>query len=101
MDISCCKMRKSQGVGRRVKRQDIIITLTFTEKKFVECVDRREYSGNIEDVSTKEKSKFPQEFFPEVGKQRMVLSQAGEMMFICSTDLSFSLSLSYSHRPML
>ncbi|KAK3886286.1 hypothetical protein Pcinc_009558 [Petrolisthes cinctipes] len=37
----------------------------FEEKKFVECVDRREYSGNIEDVSTKEKSKFPQEFFPE------------------------------------
>ncbi|KAK7067199.1 Type I inositol 1,4,5-trisphosphate 5-phosphatase [Halocaridina rubra] len=35
------------------------------EHKFVDCLDRREYSGNIEDVSTKEKSKFPQEFFPE------------------------------------
>lgn len=40
----------------------------------MECVDRREYSGNIEDVSTKEKSKFPQEFFPEVRKQQMALS---------------------------
>ncbi|XP_042857060.1 inositol polyphosphate-5-phosphatase A-like isoform X3 [Penaeus japonicus] len=37
----------------------------FEEKKFVDCLDRREYSGNIEDVPTKEKSKFPQEFFPE------------------------------------
>ncbi|XP_064094083.1 uncharacterized protein LOC135206655 [Macrobrachium nipponense] len=37
----------------------------FEEKRFVECLDRREYSGNIEDVTTKEKSKFPQEFFPE------------------------------------
>ncbi|XP_045606791.1 uncharacterized protein 5PtaseI isoform X2 [Procambarus clarkii] len=37
----------------------------FKEKKFTDCVDRREYSGNIEDVSTKEKAKFPQEFFPE------------------------------------
>lgn len=37
----------------------------FEEKKFKECLDRREYSGNIEDVTTKEKSKFPQEFFPE------------------------------------
>lgn len=34
--------------------------------KFKDCLDRREYSGNIEDVTTKEKSKFPQEFFPEV-----------------------------------
>ncbi|XP_069937797.1 inositol polyphosphate-5-phosphatase A isoform X1 [Cherax quadricarinatus] len=37
----------------------------FKEKKFMDCVDRREYSGNIEDVATKEKAKFPQEFFPE------------------------------------
>ncbi|XP_069981634.1 uncharacterized protein 5PtaseI isoform X3 [Penaeus vannamei] len=37
----------------------------FEEKRFTDCVDRREYSGNIEDVPTKEKSKFPQEFFPE------------------------------------
>ncbi|KAG7173656.1 Inositol polyphosphate-5-phosphatase A-like [Homarus americanus] len=37
----------------------------FEEMKFTDCLDRREYSGNIEDVSTKEKSKFPQEFFPE------------------------------------
>ncbi|KAG0725424.1 Type I inositol 1,4,5-trisphosphate 5-phosphatase [Chionoecetes opilio] len=37
----------------------------FQEMKFEECLDRREYSGNIEDVTTKEKSKFPQEFFPE------------------------------------
>lgn len=25
------------------------------------------HSGNIEDVASKEKSKFPQDFFPEVG----------------------------------
>lgn len=37
----------------------------FEEKRFTDCVDRREYSGNIEDVPSKEKSKFPQEFFPE------------------------------------
>lgn len=37
----------------------------FEEMKFTDCLDRREYSGNIEDVTTKEKSKFPQEFFPE------------------------------------
>ena len=37
-----------------------------TEKVFKKVEGRTEYSGNIEDVSVKEKAKFPQEFFPEV-----------------------------------
>lgn len=33
---------------------------------FLPVTEKTIYSGNIEDISTKEKSKFPQEFFPEV-----------------------------------
>jgi len=36
------------------------------EQKFLPVTEKNIYSGNIEHVSTKEKSKFPQEFFPEV-----------------------------------
>lgn len=44
--------------------QDIQIW-DFEEKKFINCVGKQEHSGDIEDVPTKEKAKFPQEFFPE------------------------------------
>ncbi|RXG50703.1 Type I inositol 1,4,5-trisphosphate 5-phosphatase, partial [Armadillidium vulgare] len=37
----------------------------FKEKKFVNVDGKEHYVGNIEDVPIKEKSKFPQEFFPE------------------------------------
>jgi len=33
---------------------------------FLPVTEKTIYSGNIEDIATKEKSKFPQEFFPEV-----------------------------------
>lgn len=36
------------------------------ECKFESVGGKEVYSGNIEDVATKEKSKFPQETFPEV-----------------------------------
>jgi hypothetical protein len=37
-----------------------------TEKSFVPVMGHEIHSGNIEDVASKEKSKFPQDFFPEV-----------------------------------
>lgn len=36
------------------------------EQEFLPVTEKNIYSGNIEHVSTKEKSKFPQDFFPEV-----------------------------------
>lgn len=36
------------------------------EQEFLPVIERTIYSGDIEHVTTKEKSKFPQEFFPEV-----------------------------------
>lgn len=38
----------------------------FKEATFLPCVGKETHSGNIEAVETKEKSKFPQNFFPEV-----------------------------------
>lgn len=38
----------------------------FKESKFVQCQGKEIHSGNIEAVVTKEKAKFPQDFFPEV-----------------------------------
>lgn len=38
----------------------------FKESNFVPCQGKEIYSGNIEAVVTKEKAKFPQDFFPEV-----------------------------------
>lgn len=38
----------------------------FKECSFVPCQGKEIYSGNIEAVVTKEKAKFPQDFFPEV-----------------------------------
>lgn len=37
----------------------------FKEATFLPCVGKETHSGNIEAVETKEKSKFPQNFFPE------------------------------------
>lgn len=39
----------------------------FKESKFEGCQGKEIHSGNIEAVVTKEKAKFPQDFFPEVG----------------------------------
>lgn len=39
----------------------------FKQSEFVPVQDIQVFSGNIEAVDTKEKSKFPQHFFPEVG----------------------------------
>jgi len=36
------------------------------EQEFLPVTEKSIYSGNIEHISTKEKSKFPQDFFPEV-----------------------------------
>lgn len=38
----------------------------FLELHFVAVEGKEVHSGNIEDVPIKEKSKFPQDFFPEV-----------------------------------
>lgn len=61
----------------------------LSEKKFKDCLDRREYSGNIEDVTSKEKSKFPQEFFPEVciTKLKFSLPQQILMLISCSCSM--------------
>lgn len=40
--------------------------LFVSEFNFVAVEGKEVHSGNIEDVPTKEKSKFPQDFFPEV-----------------------------------
>lgn len=37
-----------------------------SDQEFIPVTEKTIYAGNIEHVSTKEKSKFPQEFFPEV-----------------------------------
>ncbi|KAE9523577.1 hypothetical protein AGLY_016129 [Aphis glycines] len=37
----------------------------FNEQEFLPVTEKSIYSGNIEHISTKEKSKFPQDFFPE------------------------------------
>ena len=37
----------------------------FKDCTFVPVTDKEIHSGNIEAVTTKEKAKFPQEFFPE------------------------------------
>ncbi|XP_026685998.1 uncharacterized protein LOC103518378 [Diaphorina citri] len=42
-----------------------ILIWDFKELNFVSCEGQCVFSGNIEDVPTKEKSKFPQDFFPE------------------------------------
>lgn len=39
----------------------------FELKAYVDVVGKEVYNGNIEKVPTKEKAKFPQQFFPEVG----------------------------------
>lgn len=44
----------------------IIIFILFLEQVFLPVTEKNIYSGNIEHIPTKEKSKFPQEFFPEV-----------------------------------
>lgn len=38
----------------------------FNESKFIPIQGKEIHSGNIEAVATKEKAKFPQDFFPEV-----------------------------------
>lgn len=43
-----------------------ISILFCLEQEFSPITEKTIYSGNIEHVTTKEKSKFPQEFFPEV-----------------------------------
>jgi hypothetical protein len=40
--------------------------LAIAAMSFVPAKGKEVHSGNIEAVSTKEKSKFPQDFFPEV-----------------------------------
>ncbi|UYV60386.1 INPP5A, partial [Cordylochernes scorpioides] len=42
-----------------------VMCLLCVEKKYVSVEGKEVHSGNIERVSTKEKDKFPQEFFPE------------------------------------
>ncbi|XP_050547103.1 inositol polyphosphate-5-phosphatase A-like isoform X2 [Daktulosphaira vitifoliae] len=42
-----------------------VLLWDFKDLQFIPITETNVYSGSIEDVSTKEKSKFPQEFFPE------------------------------------
>ncbi|XP_043268162.1 inositol polyphosphate-5-phosphatase A isoform X2 [Venturia canescens] len=42
-----------------------VLLWDFKECSFVPVTGKEVHSGNIEEVSTKEKSKFPQDFFPE------------------------------------
>lgn len=44
----------------------IIMSHLILELHFVAVEGKEVHSGNIEDVPIKEKSKFPQDFFPEV-----------------------------------
>ena len=43
--------------------------LYISDREFVEIEGHKQYCGDIEDVPMKEKSKFPQEFFPEVSPE--------------------------------
>jgi inositol-1,4,5-trisphosphate 5-phosphatase len=43
-----------------------LLCLEIAEMCFVPAKGKEVYSGNIEAVCTKEKAKFPQDFFPEV-----------------------------------
>jgi hypothetical protein len=43
-----------------------LLCLEIAEMCFVPAKGKEVHSGNIEAVSTKEKAKFPQDFFPEV-----------------------------------
>ena len=43
-----------------------LLCLEISEMCFVPAKGKEVHSGNIEAVSTKEKAKFPQDFFPEV-----------------------------------
>lgn len=45
---------------------DDVQLFNFRDLIFISCVDKEIHSGNIEAVMTKEKAKFPQDFFPEV-----------------------------------
>lgn len=45
--------------------EDVLIW-DFNDSKFVPVQGEEIHSGNIEAVVTKEKAKFPQDFFPEV-----------------------------------
>lgn len=45
----------------------------FKQLEFVPVQDIQVFSGNIEAVDTKEKSKFPQHFFPEVGLEKSLI----------------------------
>lgn len=42
------------------------------EESLQDVKDKHIYSGNIETIATKEKSKFPQHFFPEVGLMQFI-----------------------------
>jgi hypothetical protein len=53
---------------------EIIFVSCSIEKSFVPVMGHEIHSGNIEDVTSKEKSKFPQDFFPEVS----VMHQFGD-----------------------
>lgn len=46
--------------------EDVLIW-DFKDMQFVPVTGKEVNSGNIESVVTKEKAKFPQDFFPEVG----------------------------------
>lgn len=48
----------------------------FHEKNFVSAVGQDIYTGSIEDVPLKEKSKFPQDFFPEVYMNQLMTPDA-------------------------
>lgn len=41
----------------------------FELKAYVDAIGKEVHSGNIEKVTTKEKAKFPQHFFPEVSEE--------------------------------
>lgn len=54
--------------------EDVLIW-DFNDSKFVPVLGEQIHSGNIEAVVTKEKAKFPQDFFPEVSFNHIIVFQ--------------------------
>lgn len=67
----------------------------FKDLKFVPVREKEVHSGNIEAVVTKEKAKFPQDFFPEV---RLLFKKfkIRDLTFNLTINLTYKSSTKYS-----
>ncbi|KAG1677681.1 Type I inositol 1,4,5-trisphosphate 5-phosphatase [Nymphon striatum] len=77
----------------------------FNAQSFVPVCDKQVHSGNIETVSTKEKQKFPQEFFPEVinlyGLSIIVLVNASSTDILNAINSQLAIVCKWSRKGFL